>query len=64
MWDLGPHPCPGIEPMPPALEAQSLNQWTTRESLFLFTVRFIVLCLHFLICSLLKATTKISPPIC
>ena len=25
-------PCqPGIEPVPPALEAQSLNHWTTRE---------------------------------
>ena len=24
-------PCPGLEPMPPALEAWSLNQWTTRE---------------------------------
>ena len=24
-------PSPGIEPAPPALEAQSLNLWTTRE---------------------------------
>ena len=24
-------PRPGIEPMPPALGAQSLNHWTTRE---------------------------------
>ena len=24
-------PWPGIEPMPPVLEAQSLNNWTTRE---------------------------------
>ena len=24
-------PRPGIEPMPPAVEAQSLNHWTTRE---------------------------------
>ena len=24
-------PCLGLEPMPPALEAWSLNQWTTRE---------------------------------
>ena len=24
-------PRPGTEPMPPALEAQSLNPWTTRE---------------------------------
>ena len=24
-------PRPGIEPMPPALEARSLNPWTTRE---------------------------------
>ena len=24
-------PQPGIEPSPPALEAQSLNHWTTRE---------------------------------
>ena len=25
-------PPPGIEPTPPALEAQSLNHWTTREA--------------------------------
>ena len=24
-------PQAGVEPMPPALEAQSLNHWTTRE---------------------------------
>ena len=24
-------PQPGVEPAPPALEAQSLNHWTTRE---------------------------------
>ena len=24
-------PQPGIEPVPPALEAQSLNHWTARE---------------------------------
>ena len=24
-------PPPGIEPVPPALEAQSLNHWTARE---------------------------------
>ena len=29
MWDLAP--CPGIEPRPPALGAQSLSHWTTRE---------------------------------
>ena len=29
-------PCPGIEPEPPALEAQSLNHWTTRELPMLF----------------------------
>ena len=27
-------PQPGIEPMPPALEARSLNHWTTREVLY------------------------------
>ena len=27
MWD----PQPGIEPMPPAVEAWSLNHWITRE---------------------------------
>ena len=26
-------PCPGVEPMSPVLEAQSLNHWTTREAL-------------------------------
>ena len=34
-------PQPGIKPMPPALEAQSLNHWTTREVL-LFLI-FLVL---------------------
>ena len=29
-------PWPGIEPMPPALEAQSLNHWTAREVLPFF----------------------------
>ena len=29
MWDLAPWP--GIEPGPPALGAQSLSHWTTRE---------------------------------
>ena len=28
-----PHSVPGIEPVPPAMEAQSLNLWTTREVL-------------------------------
>ena len=28
-WNLVPWP--GIEPVPPAVEAQSLNQWTNRE---------------------------------
>ena len=27
-------PWPGIEPRPPALKAQNLNNWTTREALF------------------------------
>ena len=31
MWDLSSWP--GIEPTPPTLEAQSLNQWTIREVL-------------------------------
>ena len=29
MWDQVPRP--GIEPWPPALRAQSLSRWTTRE---------------------------------
>ena len=29
MWDLVPSP--GIEPWPPALGAQNLSHWTTRE---------------------------------
>ena len=29
MWNLVPQP--GIEPAPPALEARSLNLWTTRK---------------------------------
>ena len=31
VWDIVPQP--GIEPWSPALETQSLNHWTTRESL-------------------------------
>ena len=34
-------PWPGIKPVPPAVEVQSLNHWTTREALgFLFIVRY------------------------
>ena len=29
-------PQPGIEPTPPAVEARSLNNWTTREVLCVF----------------------------
>ena len=29
MWDLSSQP--GIEPVPPALEAWNLNHWTTRK---------------------------------
>ena len=35
MWDLVLQP--GIEPGPPALEAQSVNHWTTRETPKLFS---------------------------
>ena len=31
---LVPHP--GIEPVPPTLESQSLNHWTAREVLYAF----------------------------
>ena len=30
-WDLLIVPCPGIEPKPPALGAQSLSHWTAKE---------------------------------
>ena len=30
-----PHSAPGIEPVPPAVEAQSLNHWTPGEVLSL-----------------------------
>ena len=33
-------PCPGIEPMPPAVESLSLNHWTTREVLLCLRVWF------------------------
>ena len=29
-------PRPGVEPVPPPVEAQSLNHWSPRESLFPF----------------------------
>ena len=32
-------PQPGIEPMPPAVEVQSLNHWTTREVLWWFLLK-------------------------
>ena len=34
-------PWPGIEPMPPAVEAWSLNHWTAREVLTFFFVKYI-----------------------
>ena len=37
MWDLVPSP--GIKPGPPALEAQSLSHWTTREGPILAFLR-------------------------
>ena len=37
MWDLVPQP--GIEPRPPALGAQSLNHWTTKEVTGLYLKR-------------------------
>ena len=43
MWD--PAPWSGIEPRPPALGAQSLSHWTTREVPSLTSLNFI-----FLIC--------------
>ena len=41
MWDL--RSPPGMEPMPPAVEARSLNHWTAREvpkTVFLFLFLF------------------------
>ena len=35
-WPMILVPWPGIKPMPPALEAQHLNHWTTREVLELY----------------------------
>ena len=34
-------PRPGIEPVPPAVEAQSLNHWTTREILKIYIYFFV-----------------------
>ena len=31
---------PGIEPTPPALEAQSLNHWTAREVPLIFLMKY------------------------
>ena len=43
-------PCPGIEPAPPAMEAWSLNHWTTMQvSLFTFLKRRMYLCIICLI---------------
>ena len=48
-------PRPGMEPVPPAVEAQSLNHWTTREvpSYFQLNLSFIIskvfLCLSYAI---------------
>ena len=41
-------PQPGIEPVPPAAEAQSPNRWTAREvpHLIFLTLKFIVLPYH------------------
>ena len=40
-------PWPGIQPEPPALEAQSLNHWTTREVILLFVFCSTYLSLNF-----------------
>ena len=39
-------PRPGIEPVSPAVEGQSLNHWTTRE--VLFSVLLNMVCLDFM----------------
>ena len=60
MWDLVPWP--GVKPGPPALGAQSLTHWTTREvpkmhPLFFFKFLFIYLWL----CWVLVSVRGISP---
>ena len=49
-------PQPGIEPVPPALEMQSLNHWTTREvpvqffGLFVCLIYFFIYIVYFWLC--------------
>ena len=45
MWDLVP--CPGIKPRPPALGAQNLSQWTTRQVPSLVAFRIVSNFCHF-----------------
>ena len=52
MWDLSYQP--GIEPMPPAVQGERLNHWTTSEVLilhyfkYIFSLRYFILCLCYL----------------
>ena len=52
MWDLSYQP--GIKPMPPAVQGERLNHWTTSEVLILyyfkciFSLRYFILCLCYL----------------
>ena len=62
-----PHACrilvpqPGIEPKPPAVEAQSLNHWTSREVLHFFSaILAIVAPLHFI--QILKSACPFPHP--
>ena len=46
-WHLGAQVSqPGTKPVPPALEAQGLNHWTTREVLMSITVLTVHLCCY------------------
>ena len=53
-WHLGSVSQPGLKPVPPALEAQGLNHWTTSEVLMSITVLTAHLCCY----------TGIRSPLC
>ena len=57
MWDL---PGPGLEPGPPALGAQSLSHWTTREVLTLVFLNVSVVKDHFKHFKLLQTNTFVK----
>ena len=62
MWDLVS--CSGIKPRPPALGAQSLSHWTTREVQYLFVYLLIIYLVYWNVDCMRAAGTLVSSLLC